>query len=158
MWALQVSLGRILPQVGKLKTLANTALERPLGSVTTGGPLRVAAVRERWSGMCSSPPECPWGWLYCCWASPDDGLSACQGSDDVQMAKVFPIAFTLFCAVRLDVKKLIKPEIRSCNYYLIIRLQRWPHWYRLRFALDAEYIFFWRWGGLCGISIHIQIF
>lgn len=38
-------LGRILPQVGKLKTLANMALERPLGSMTTGRSVRAAAMR-----------------------------------------------------------------------------------------------------------------
>lgn len=38
-------LARILPQVGKLKTLANRALERPLGSMTVGRSLRPAAMR-----------------------------------------------------------------------------------------------------------------
>lgn len=50
----------------------------------------------------------------------------CQGND-VQMAKVFPIAFTLVLHPEAGCHKTDKPEIRSCNYYLIIKLQRLHH-------------------------------
>lgn len=136
-------LGRILPQIGKRKTLASKALERPLGSMTTGRSLRACSHEERGALACAlSPPECSWGWLYCCWASPDGSQVHAKGMTMYKWQKSFLLRSRWFCAVKLDVIKLIKPEIRSCNYYLIIRLQRWPHWYSLHFALDAEHIIF----------------
>lgn len=50
--------------------------------------------------------------------------SVCRGNDDVQMAKAFLLHSHWLCSAKQDVIKLIKPEITSCNYYLIIKLQR----------------------------------
>lgn len=119
-----LTLGRILPQVGKLRTLANMALERPLGLMTTGRSLRACSHEGRGGLACAlSPPKCSWAWLYYCWASPDDGQVHAKGMMMFKWQKSFLLHSHWFCAVKLDVIKLIKPEIRSCNYYLIIKLQ-----------------------------------
>lgn len=115
MWALRVILGRILLQVSKLETLANLRdlwVQSPQGGLS--GP---AARGERCSGSALSPPKSFWGWLYYCWASPDGSQVHANGMFKWQ--KSFLLHSHLLCAVKLDVIKLFKPEIRSCNYYLI---------------------------------------
>lgn len=92
----------------------------------------------RWFGICLSrqnPSSCIAA------VQAVTGPSGCPQSGDVCMAKVFLSHSHQLCSGKLDVIKLIKPEIRSCNDYFIIKFQRWPHWYILCFCSDAEYIF-----------------
>lgn len=106
-------LGRILSQVGKLKTLAKVALQRPLGSVTEGGLSGPAAMRGEvlWHVPFLSPPECSWGWLYYCWASPDDSQVHAKGMMMFKWQKSFLLGSHWFCTVKLDVIKLISLKL-----------------------------------------------
>lgn len=63
------------------------------------------------------------------------------------------------CSAKPDVIKLIKPEIGSVTYYLMMKLQPWLHWYSLHFTSVKHSVYFsWHWPGLSGVSICIKIF
>lgn len=69
-------------------------------------------------------PEYSTGWRSYCGASTDGGQACAKGMMMFTWQKSFLLHSRQLCSVKLDVIKLIKPEIRSCNYYLIIKLQR----------------------------------
>lgn len=69
-------------------------------------------------------PECCPGKLCCCWASADGGQACAKARVRFKWQKSFLLCSHRLCSAKLDDIKLIKPEIRSCSYYLIIKLQR----------------------------------